>query len=157
MKRGAPDRVAASRPALKEVRRSSRADTVAFCAGARWLTLAPGLTMVQATGLSQAVHMVAWQDRFRWRRHRAVAREALFLDSVVDDQLEVIRQLPMHQRDGLAEALAVLVMLAQDHRYCAQGWISRRELRHRAGRAIADLDALLQSPGTATAVLPRTD
>jgi hypothetical protein len=113
--------------------------------------------MVQQTGLSQAVHMVAWQDRFRWRRHRAVAREALFLDNVVDDQLEFIRQLPMHRRDGLAEALAVLVMLAQDHRYCAQGWISRRELRHRAGRAIADLDALLQFPGTASAVLPRAD
>jgi hypothetical protein len=49
------------------------------------------------------------------------------------------------------------VMLAQDHRYCAQGWISPRELRRRTGRALADLDVLLQVPGTATAMLPRAD
>jgi hypothetical protein len=101
--------------------------------------------------------MVAWRDRFRRRRRRAVAREAVFLDSVVDSQLEFIRQLPMYRRDGLVEALAVLVMLAQDHRYCAQGWISPRELRRRTGRALADLDVLLQVPGTATALLPRVD
>ncbi|MBV9164134.1 MAG: hypothetical protein JO281_21890 [Pseudonocardiales bacterium] len=100
---------------------------------------------------------MAGQDRFRWRRRHAVAHEAIFLDSVVDAQLEFICQLPMHQRDGLAEALAVLVMLAQDHRYCARGWISRRELRHRAGRALADLDALLHGPGIAAAVLPQAD
>lgn len=101
--------------------------------------------------------MVAWRDRFRRRRRRAVAREAVFLDSVVDSQLEFIRQLPTYRRDGLVEALAVLVMLAQDHRHCAQGWISRRELRRRTGRALADLDVLLQVPGTAAAMLPRVD
>ncbi|MGH3865473.1 MAG: hypothetical protein ACRDQ4_04900 [Pseudonocardiaceae bacterium] len=101
--------------------------------------------------------MVAWQDSFRWRRHRATAREAVFLDNLVNAQLELIRQLPMHRRDELAEALAVLVMLAQDHRHCAQGWISRRELRHRAGRALAELDALRQVPGAAAAVPPRAD
>ncbi|MGH3772519.1 MAG: hypothetical protein ACRDRW_14180 [Pseudonocardiaceae bacterium] len=100
---------------------------------------------------------MAGQDRFRWRRHRAVARQAAFLDNVVEAQLELLRQLPMHQRDGLAEALAVLVMLAQDHRYCAQGWISRRELRHRAGHALTELDALLQVPGTATVILRQAD
>jgi hypothetical protein len=47
------------------------------------------------------------------------------------------------------------VMLAQDHRYRAQGWISRRELRHRISRALARLDALLQLSGTAAAVLPQ--
>lgn len=82
-----------------------------------------------------------------------MAREAAFLDSVVDAQLEFIRQLPMHRRAELAEALAVLVMLAQDHRYRAQGWISRRELRYRAERALAELDALIQVPGTAAAML----
>ncbi|MDQ2792378.1 MAG: hypothetical protein M3Y73_22750 [Actinomycetota bacterium] len=80
------------------------------------------------------------------RRRQAVAAEAAFLDSLVDAQLEFIRQLPLHRREELAEALAVLVMLAQDHRYRAQGWISRRELRHRIGRALAGLDALLQVP-----------
>jgi hypothetical protein len=93
-------------------------------------------------------------ERFS-RRRRAVAREADFLDGLVDAQLDLITQLPMHQRDELAEALAVLVMLAQDHRYSAQGWITRRELRHRIGRALAGLDALLQVPGTATTVLHR--
>jgi hypothetical protein len=89
------------------------------------------------------------------RRRHAVAREATFLDGLVDAQLEFVRQLPMHQREELAEALAVLVMLAQDHRYRAQGWISRRELRHRIGRALAGLDALLGVPGAAAAVLPQ--
>lgn len=88
-------------------------------------------------------------------RRRAVAREAAFLDGLVDAQLDFIGQLPMHRREELAEALAVLVMLAGDHRYRAQGWISRRQLRHRIGRALADLDALLQVPGTAAAALPR--
>jgi hypothetical protein len=89
------------------------------------------------------------------RRRQVAAREAAFLDGLVDAQLEFIRQLPTHRREELAEALALLVMLAQDHRYRAQGWISRRELRHRIGRALAGLDALLQVPGTAAAVLPR--
>lgn len=101
--------------------------------------------------------MAAWHNRFTGHRRRVMAREAVFLDRVVDAQLEVIRQLPLHRRDGFAEALAVLVMLAQDHRYCAQGWISRRELRYRAGRALVDLDALLPIPSTATAMLPRVD
>ncbi|MGH3832139.1 MAG: hypothetical protein ACRDRS_17115 [Pseudonocardiaceae bacterium] len=96
---------------------------------------------------------MAGQDRFRWRRHRAVAREATFLDRVVDAHLEFIRQLPMHRRAELTEALAVLVMLAQDHQHRAQGWISRRELRHRAEHALAELDALVQVPGTAAAML----
>jgi hypothetical protein len=96
----------------------------------------------------EALHMGA-------RRRHAVAQEAAFLDGLVNAQLEFIRQLPAHQREELAEALAVLVMLAQDHRYRAQGWISRRELRHRISRALAHLDALLQLSGTAAAVLPQ--
>ncbi|MDQ3761476.1 MAG: hypothetical protein M3460_07180 [Actinomycetota bacterium] len=101
--------------------------------------------------------MVGRQGRFGSWRRRAGEREANFLDGLVDAQLEFIRQLPMHQRDGLAEALAVLVMLAQQHRHYAQGWISRRELRHRVGCALTDLDALCQVPGPAAAVLPRID
>jgi hypothetical protein len=90
--------------------------------------------------------------RLESRRRRAVVREAEFLDGVVDAQLRFIRQLPMSQRDGLAEALAALVMLAQDHRYYGQGWISRRELRRRVEHVLTDLDALLRIPGSATAV-----
>ena len=101
--------------------------------------------------------MVHRQDRVRGRRDRAVTREAAFLTSVVDAQLEFIRQLPTHRREELAEALAVLVMLAQDYQYRERGWISRRELRHRVGRALAELDALLQVPGTAAAMLRQGD
>ncbi len=98
--------------------------------------------------------MAARWDRFGWGR-RGVAREADFLDGLVDAQLDLITALPMHRRDELAEALGVLVMLAHDHRYCAQGWITRRELRHRIGRALAGLDALLGVPSTAAPVLPQ--
>jgi hypothetical protein len=86
-----------------------------------------------------------------------MVREADFLDGVVDAQLEFIRRMPMHRRVRAVEALAVLVMLAQDHRYCAQGWITRRELRARTRRTIAALEALLQLPGAVAAVVPRAD
>ena len=90
--------------------------------------------------------MVARQHRFSWRQHLAVARDADFLDGVVDAQLELVRQLPFDQRDELAEALAVLVTLAQDHRYYLRQWISRRELRHRTESALVSLDALGHVP-----------
>ncbi|MGH3978608.1 MAG: hypothetical protein ACRDRZ_06350 [Pseudonocardiaceae bacterium] len=77
------------------------------------------------------------------RRRACTARfEAEFLDGLVDAGLEFVRRLPVHLRGRPAEVLAVLVMLAADHRHYAQGWISRRELRRRTQRAIADLDAL---------------
>jgi hypothetical protein len=103
----------------------------------------------------QARTLRAW-SRFRWRYRRVMDREADFLDGVVDAQLEYIRTLPMHQRDELARALAVLVTLAQDHRHCAQGWISRRELRHRVAHSLSSLDALLQIH-SATTALPWLD
>jgi hypothetical protein len=68
---------------------------------------------------------------------------------VVDAQLSLIRQLPIDQRDELAEALAILVTLAQDHRYYLRDWISRRELRHRIDRALLTLDTLGQVPSRA--------
>ena len=113
--------------------------------------------MVRATGRSRVVHMTARQDGSRWRRHRAVAREAEFLDGVVDAQLELVRQLPVDQRDELAEALAILAMLAQDHRYYGRRWITRRELRHRTDRALASLDVLGQVSAGAAAVPHRPD
>lgn len=79
------------------------------------------------------------------RRGRTARLEADFLDRLVDAELEFIRRLPVHLRGKPAEALAVLVMLAQDHRHYAQGWISRRTLRCRAERAITDLDLLREA------------
>lgn len=77
-----------------------------------------------------------------WHRGRTARLEADFLDRLVDAELEFVRRLPVHLRPKPAEALAVLVMLAQDHRHYAQGWISRRELRTRARTALHDLDVL---------------
>lgn len=78
----------------------------------------------------------------RWRRTRLARDTADVLDRLVDAELEFLRRLPVHLRSRPAEALAVLVMLAQDNRYYALGWISRRELARRSERALSDLDAL---------------
>ncbi len=83
------------------------------------------------------------RSRFGWFRRTATARwDADFLDGLVDTELEFVRRLPVHLRARPAEVLAVLVMLAQDHRHFAQGWISRRELRRRAQHALDELDAV---------------
>jgi hypothetical protein len=79
------------------------------------------------------------------RRSRTAQLEADFLDRLVDAELEFVRRLPVHLRSKPAEALAVLAMLAADHRHYAQGWISRRELRRRVEQALADLDALREA------------
>jgi len=80
-------------------------------------------------------------SRFGWlRRTRSARRGTDVLDELVDTELEFIRRLPAHLRTRPAEVLAVLVLLAQDHRHYAQGWISRRELRRRARVALDDLD-----------------
>lgn len=83
------------------------------------------------------------RTRFRWLRRSATAQwDAAFLDGVVDAELEFIRRLPPQLRGRPAEVLAVMVMLAQDHRCYAKGWITRRELRRRSQHALDDLDAL---------------
>lgn len=79
------------------------------------------------------------------RRSSTAQLEADFLSRLVDVELEFIRRLPVHLRSKPAEALAVLVMLAQDHRYYAQGWISRRRLRDRVQRALVELDVLREA------------
>src|SRR5262249_55505223 len=104
----------------------------------------------------RVVCMAAKRSSSGWWR-RAVAGEADFLDGVVDAQLEFIRELPMDQREELAEALAVLVMLAQDHRHYGRSWISRRELRHRVDRALITLDALGAMPAEDTPAPHRVD
>ena len=103
----------------------------------------------QSSGIpgQQAEPLRAW-NCFRLLRRGCTARlEADFLDRLVDGELEFLRQLPAPLRNGPADALAVLVMLAQDYRYYAQGWINRRELHHRVQRALTDLDVLRQVPG----------
>ncbi len=90
----------------------------------------------------QPEQLRAWNRFWSLRRRRTVAREADFLNDLVDGELEFMRQLPTDLRAGPTEALAILVMLAQDYRHYAQGWISRRELRRRVERALTDLDAL---------------
>ncbi|MDQ4011706.1 MAG: hypothetical protein M3228_13700 [Actinomycetota bacterium] len=95
----------------------------------------------------QQAELRAWNCFRSLRRSRTARLEAEFLDDLVEAELVFLRQLPMHLRHGPADALAVLVMLAQDYRHYAQGWINRRELRHRAERALTDLDVLRQVPG----------
>jgi hypothetical protein len=104
----------------------------------------------------RVVHMAVRQGSSRWWQ-RSVTDEADFLDDVVDAQLEFLRQLPMDQREELAEALAVLVTLAQDHRYYGRKWIGRRELRHRIDRALITLDALGEVPAAETPAPHRVD
>ncbi len=87
-----------------------------------------------------------WDRLASLRRRRAGKHEADYLDGLVNGELEFIRQLPEQQRSAPAEALALLAMLAQDHRYYGRGWISRRELRRRVDRTLTDLDALRQVP-----------
>ncbi len=77
------------------------------------------------------------------RRRSRMAREtAAALDRVVDAELEFLRRVPVQLRARPVEALAVLVMLAQDHRHYALGWIGRRELRRRSEHALSDLGSL---------------
>ena len=116
--------------------------------------------MVPTNGLSKGVHVVrrssegpgqraepprVW-DCLTSLRRRTGRREADYLDRLVDTELEFIRRLPEQQRSRPAEALALLAMLAQDHRHYGRGWISRRELRHRVERTLTELDALRQVP-----------
>ncbi len=113
----------------------------------------------QSSGIpgQQAEPLRAW-NRFRLlRRGRTARLEAEFLDRLVDAELEFLRQLPAPLRDGPAEALTVLVMLAQDYRYYGQGWINRGELQRRVARALTDLDVLRRVPGAQPLPATRID
>ncbi|MGH3933823.1 MAG: hypothetical protein ACRDS1_02380 [Pseudonocardiaceae bacterium] len=95
----------------------------------------------------QQVEPLRGWNRFRSRRRRRTAQfEAEFLDSLVNAELEFMNRLPVGMRDRPADALAVLVMLAQDYRHYAQGWTNRHELKHRAEGALTELDVLRQVP-----------
>lgn len=72
----------------------------------------------------------------RRRRARQALENARLLDQIVDSQLPLLPGLPEAGRRRSAGYLAELVMLAQDYRHYAAGWIDRAELADR-GRATA--------------------
>ena len=80
----------------------------------------------------------------RSRRAKRALDSARVLDEVVANQLALVSRLPEDGRRRAADFLAELVMLAQDYRHYAAGWISRRELERRGVdtmRTLADLRA----------------
>jgi hypothetical protein len=94
----------------------------------------------------QAEQLRGWNRFWSLRRRRMARLEADFLDRLVDAELEFMNRLPVNVRGGPTDALAILVMLAQDYRHYAQGWISRHELTHRTERALTELAVLRQAP-----------
>lgn len=87
---------------------------------------------------------------FGWSRRARAARRADALDAVVDAQLAFVRRMPDELRSRPADALAVLVMVAQDHRHYAQGWISGHELRARTKRSFSTLEESRVRPAGVT-------
>ncbi len=65
-----------------------------------------------------------------WSARRA-RRAADVIDALVDNALEALQTIPVHQRAKPAEVLALLVALAKTYREYAQGGINRAELRVR--------------------------
>ncbi|GAB3913726.1 hypothetical protein GCM10029964_123730 [Kibdelosporangium lantanae] len=66
------------------------------------------------------------------RRARRALKSAQVLDEVVAAQLALVPRLPEDSRRRAADYLAELVMLAQNYRHFAAGWMSRKELERRA-------------------------
>jgi hypothetical protein len=74
-----------------------------------------------------------------WHARKAV-RAAGMLDEIVDSQLPLLAGLPEASRRRSASYLAELVMLAQDYRHFAAGWINRGELEQRNHRTMRRLN-----------------
>ncbi|MGW1681741.1 hypothetical protein [Saccharopolyspora sp. NPDC002376] len=74
-----------------------------------------------------------------WHRTRAL-RSAQVLDDVVDSQVASLPLLPPDLRRRQADHLAELVLLAQNHRHYAKGWITCRELERRSRAALLRLE-----------------
>lgn len=84
-----------------------------------------------------------------WRARKAL-RAAGMLDEIVDSQLPLLAALPEASRRRSAGYLAELVLLAQDYRHYANGWIGRGELQQRSHRTVRRLDGLRhRHPSTA--------
>lgn len=79
------------------------------------------------------------------RRVTRALESAQVLDDVVESQLALVARLPEESRGRAAEHLAEMVLLAQAYRHYAQGWITRRELDHRA-RDAAEKLTLMRRP-----------
>jgi|ERR1700760_3932458 hypothetical protein len=74
-----------------------------------------------------------------WRARKAL-HAAGMLDEIVDSQLPLLAGLPEASRRRSAGYLAELVMLAQDYRHYAAGWIPRGELDERSQRTMRRLN-----------------
>jgi hypothetical protein len=74
-----------------------------------------------------------------WRARKAL-HAATMLDEIVDSQLPLLAGLPEASRRRSASYLAELVMLAQDYRHYAAGWIDRGELDDRSQRTMGRLN-----------------
>ncbi|HEX5119084.1 MAG TPA: hypothetical protein VGG05_28600 [Pseudonocardiaceae bacterium] len=84
-----------------------------------------------------------------WRARKAL-HAAGMLDEIVDSQLPLLAGLPEASRRRSAGYLAELVMLAQDYRHYANGWINRGELERRSHHAVRRLDGFRhRHPSTA--------
>lgn len=77
-------------------------------------------------------------------RGRKALRAAEMLDEVVDNQLPLVTELSETSRRRSADYLSELVMLAQDYRHYAAGWIDHEELQRRGNAAVARLEQLSQ-------------
>ena len=77
----------------------------------------------------------------KWHSRRAL-QAAEMLDEVVDSQLPLVTELSEESRRRSAEYLSELVMLAQDYRHFAAGWIDQAELERRGNATVARLEVL---------------
>lgn len=76
-----------------------------------------------------------------WSARRA-RQAADVIDALVDNALEGLQTIPVHQRAKPAEVLTLLVALAKTYREYAQGGIDRAELRAREQHTARLLTAL---------------
>lgn len=76
-----------------------------------------------------------------WSARRA-GRAADVIDARIDNELEGLQTIPVHQRRKPAEVLTLLVALAKTYREYAQGGIDRAELRAREQHTARLLTAL---------------
>lgn len=81
------------------------------------------------------------------RRVKRALRSAQVLDQVVEAQLALVSRLPEESRRRAADYLAELVMLAQNYRHFAAGWISRKELERRGAATMQRLTELRRPHG----------
>ena len=76
-----------------------------------------------------------------WSARRA-RHAADVIDARIDNELEGLQTIPVHQRTKPAEVLTLLVALAKTYRAYAQGGIDRAELRAREQHTARLLNAL---------------